>query len=90
MQQTHRLRECIYGCWGKKEGEEIVRKFGIGHVHTAMFKMDNQQGPTVQHRELYPVLRGNLDGSGVWARMEIHVFVRLSPFAVHLKLSQHC
>ena len=52
MQQTHRLRECIYGCWGKKEGEEIVRKFGMRHVHTAMFKMDNQQGPTVQHREL--------------------------------------
>ena len=23
-----------------------------GHVHTAMFKMDNQQGPTEQHREL--------------------------------------
>ena len=42
MQQTHRLRECIYGCWGKKEGEEIVRKFGMRHVHTAMFKMDNQ------------------------------------------------
>ena len=22
-----------------------------GHVHTAMFKMDKQQGPTVQHME---------------------------------------
>ena len=26
------------------------REFGI-HVHTAVFKMDNQQGPTVQHWE---------------------------------------
>ena len=31
------------------------REFGI-HVHTAVFKMDNQQGPTVRHRELCPVL----------------------------------
>ena len=23
-----------------------------GHVHIAIFKMDNQQGPTLQHREL--------------------------------------
>ena len=22
-----------------------------GHVHTAIFKMDNQQGPTAQHRD---------------------------------------
>lgn len=26
-----------------------------GHVHTAILKMDNQQGSTVQHRELYSV-----------------------------------
>ena len=26
--------------------EEIVREFGIDHVHTAIFKMDGQQGPT--------------------------------------------
>ena len=35
-----------------------------GHVHTAIFKMDNQQGPTVQHRELCSVLCGSLDGRG--------------------------
>ena len=28
-------------------GEEIVREFGDGHVHTAIFKMGHQQGPTV-------------------------------------------
>ena len=41
-----------------------------GHVHTALFKMDNQQGLTVYHRELCPVLRGNLDGRGIWRRMD--------------------
>ena len=38
------------------------------HIHTAAFKMDNQQGPTVKHMELCPF--GSLDGRGVWRRME--------------------
>ena len=33
-----------------------------GHVHTALFKMDNQQGPTIYHRELCLMLWGSLDG----------------------------
>ena len=39
------------------------------HVHTAIFKMDNQQEPMVQHRELYSILHGSLDGKGVWGEM---------------------
>ena len=39
------------------------------HVHTAIFKMDNQRGPTLQHVELCSMLCGSLDGSGVWGRM---------------------
>ena len=31
-----------------------------GHVHAAIFKKDNQQGPTVQHRELCLMLWGSL------------------------------
>ena len=41
-----------------------------GHVHTAVFKMENQQGPTVEHRELCVVLCGSLDGRGVWGRTD--------------------
>ena len=41
-----------------------------GHVHTDIFKMDNQQGPNVQHRKLCSVLCGSLDGRGVWGRMD--------------------
>ena len=33
-----------------------------GYAHTALFKMKNQQGPTVQHKELCSVLYGSLDG----------------------------
>ena len=32
--------------------------------------MNNQQGPTVQHRELCSMLCGSLDGRGVWGRMD--------------------
>ena len=39
-------------------------------MHTAIFKMDNQQAPSVLHMELYSVLRGSLDGRGVWGRMD--------------------
>ena len=39
-------------------------------VSIAMFKKDNQQGPTVQHRELCSMLCGSLDGRGVWGRKD--------------------
>ena len=48
----------------------IVRKFG---VDTAIFKMDNQQGPTVQPRKLCSMLCGDLEGRGVWARMDTDI-----------------
>ena len=56
-------------------------------VHTAVFKVDNQQGPTVWHKELCSMLCGSLDGRGVWGRIQAYVW--LSSFAVHLKPS-HC
>ena len=44
---THRFREQIYGCqegknWGKRQG------VSARHIHTALFNMDNQQGPTAE------------------------------------------
>ena len=45
------------------------------HVHTALFKKDNQQGPTVQHREICSMLCSSLDGRGVQGRMDIFVCV---------------
>ena len=43
------LREETYACQGQGLEKEIVREFGTSlvQVHTAIFKMDNQQGPTV-------------------------------------------
>ena len=34
-------------------------------MHAAVFKVDHQQGPTVEHGELFSVLCGSLDGRGV-------------------------
>ena len=51
--QTPRLRQPPSCCWG--EGGERDR-WGVcpdAHVHTALFKTDNQQGPSVQHRRLW-------------------------------------
>ena len=38
------------------------QKVWESHVHTAVFKMENQHVPTVWHRELYSMLSGSLHG----------------------------
>ena len=37
-----------------------------GHVYTAICKIDNQRGPTTQHRELCLILCINLNGERTW------------------------
>ena len=53
--QTHRHREQIYGHQRGKEGERD--KLGVWgqQMQTITFRMDTQQGPTVEHRELYSI-----------------------------------
>ena len=50
--------------WPKltKEGEGGRDKLGVWdeQIHTTAYKIDNQQGPTVQHRELYSIPCNNL------------------------------
>ena len=48
QEQTHRLKEQTYGYQGIwLEGKS---RLGVWdwHVHTAIFKIDNQQGPTIK------------------------------------------
>ena len=69
-----------YSPWDHKEPDLSTKQ---------QHEMDNQQGPTVQHREsarCYAEARMGGEFRGGWT----HVYVWLSPFAVHLKLSQHC
>ena len=45
----------------------------LGKVHTAILKMDNQQGTIIQHIEHYSVLCSNLDGRGLWGRIDTYI-----------------
>ena len=52
-------------------------------IHTAVFKMDHQHGPTVQHKERCSMLCGSWDGRGVWEELGTCIFMS-SPFPVQL------
>lgn len=80
--QTSRTKLTVAG--GEERGKG---RWGVWyeHVHRALFKLGDQQGPTAPLRELCSVpawVGGEFDGEG------IRVYVWLSPFAVHLV--QHC
>ena len=59
-----------------KDGGRDSQGVWDGHGHTAVFNMENQQGPAGQHRELCSILCNNLmvtrgkdrgrDSQGVW------------------------
>ena len=69
----------------------VCRLMSLKPQNSWIFKVDNQQGPTVQHMDLCSVLCGSLDERGVgggW--IHVLIYAGLSPFAVHLKLLQHC
>ena len=68
--KTKRLRERTQGYQRGRMGGRDNYQAWDGHVHTAIFKMDSQQGPTVQHRELGSILHGSLHGRGVLGRMD--------------------
>ena len=51
-----------------------------------VYKIDNQQGPTVYHRELYSVFYKGGESENEY----IYVYVYLNHFVVHLKVIQHC
>ena len=66
------------------------QEYKDGHVHAAIFKMDNQQGATVYSAWNSARSRDSLDASEIWGRMDTCIGMAESPYTVHLKLSQHC
>ena len=46
------------------------RHLGLTCMSYYIFKMDNPQGPTVQHSELCSMLTGSLDGRGLWEKRD--------------------
>ena len=52
QKKTHRYREQTCGCqvgWWQREGLGVWGQ----QMKATMYRMDRQQSPTVQHRELY-------------------------------------
>ena len=77
------------GLLGVRKGERNSQGVWDVHVHTAIFKMDNHKDllhSTWNSAQSYVIawVRGEFRREG------IHLYLWLSPFAVHLKLSQHC
>ena len=54
QKQTHRHRKQTYGYQRGKVGGN---KLGVWdqQIQTTIYKIEKQQGPTVQHRELYSI-----------------------------------
>ena len=80
---------------GKEWGVGIVREFGKD-MHTLLYfkwitskNLLHSTGNSAQCYVDGSPHNVSLDGRGVWGEW-IHVYVWLSPFAVHLKPSQHC
>ena len=59
---------------GRDEGRD---SWGVwdGHGHSAVFNMENQQGPAGQHRGLCSMSCGSLAGRGVWGSVDTCVCV---------------
>ena len=54
QKQTHRHREQTCGCQGRgveRDGQGVWDQ----QMQTVIYRMGKQQGPTVQHRELYSI-----------------------------------
>ena len=64
---------------GRKHGGTGELGVWDGLVHIIIFKLDNQQASTVEHRELCSVLRGSLDRRGLWERMNTRMCMAESP-----------
>ena len=55
----HRQRKQAYGNqWENVERDKSAVQ--DKDIHTTIYKIDNQQGPTVQHKELYSIYCINL------------------------------
>ena len=86
QKEPHKLRQQTYGCQGEGWGKEIVRAFGM-NTHTLLyFKWITNKDLLYSTQTSVHVAWMGGEYAGEWVR----VYVSLSPFVIHLKLSQHC
>ena len=85
FQQSHGHSEQTCGCQGGGERSQWMGSLGLW-MQTIPFRMENQWGPTVQHRELYPITRDRTCWKTVWEKE----CVWPGHYAVQQKLTWHC
>ena len=63
MGKSHGQRNLVgYSPWGRKEPDTTER---LQFLFTTIYKTDNQQGPTTEHKELYSIFCNNLYGKRI-------------------------
>ena len=80
--QTHRFQKLTYGCQKEKMGGGIVREFGYMYIRLYLKYITNKDllYRTWNSAQCYMAAWMEGEFGGEW----IHVYVWLSPFAVHL------
>lgn len=68
MQFGTYLYQKISGCLSEIPVENYKLEVWDWHTHTTIYKLDNQQGPTVQHRGLFSIFCNNLWGKKIWKK----------------------
>ena len=87
QKQIHRVKSCQWGGEGWREG--VVREFGIDIYTLLHFKWITNKDLLYSPGNSAQCYMADWTGGefgGEW----IHVYVWLSPFDVHPRLSQHC
>ena len=68
----------FYSCHTKNVGHlqnTVLLSFSLMKQLQKIKKQMNQQGPTVQHRQLCSGLCGSMDGRGIWGRMDTSIYM---------------
>ena len=80
--QTHSVRKQRGRVTKGERGWTVINwEFGFD-MHT-LFKIDNQQGPTVLHRKLCSVFSNNLNGKRILKRIDKCICITESPCCTH-------
>ena len=91
QKQIHRLREQTYGCqeWEGRMRTRTVRESGMDMCTVLYLKWISNKVLLYSTGNSAHCYVAAWMGGGIWARMDTYVSMA-DPFAVHLKLLQHC
>ena len=78
FKEYSRERECWFNLKIPKFNNGGILGVWDWHVHTAVFKRNNGQGPTVLNRKFCSVLCSNLNRKRIWKLMHIWICIAIT------------